>query len=139
MDFKIVTRILLEGFNRENVRYALIGGFSLGALGIPRSTVDIDFLIHHDDLSKVDKLMKDNGYECAFRSENVSQPEDIIGLKLQAIANDKDRVARECADIEALLDYYRDSLDWNLIEEYFSLFDQEERFFDLKRRFDNVK
>ncbi len=179
MDFKIVTRMLLEGFNKGNVQYALIGGFSLGTLGVPRSTVDIDFLVHHDDLPKVDKLMKDIGYECVFTSENVSQyvsplkifgevdflhalrktsigmleraiekdifekelkirvlrPEDIIGLKLQAIANDKDRTTREYADIEALLDHYRRNLDWHLIEEYFSIFEQEERFLDLRKRF----
>ena len=183
MDFKIVTKMLLGGFAKENVRYALIGGFSLGLLGVPRSTIDIDFLVHHDDLPKIDKLMKDNGYECAFRSENVSQyisplkifgevdflhairktsvgmleraveknifekelkirvlrPEDIIGLKLQAAANDKDRLTREYADIEGLLEHYRNSLDWNLIEEYFSVFDQERRFSELKKRFYNAK
>lgn len=58
MDFKAVTRILLDNFEKENVRYALIGGFALGALGVPRSTVYIDFLVHRDDLSKIDRIMK---------------------------------------------------------------------------------
>lgn len=73
MDFKTVLRLILTGFHKENVRYGLIGGFALGALGISRATVDLDFLVHHDDLSKVDKIMKDNGYECVFKTENVSQ------------------------------------------------------------------
>ncbi len=183
MDFKAVTRILLDDFEKENVRYALIGGFALGALGVPRSTVDIDFLIHRDDLSRVDKIMKKNNYECVFKSENVSQyishikifgevdflhafrkisvgmleraiekdifggelkikilrPEDIIGLKVQAIINNADRATREYADIESLLGYYRNNLDWDLIEEYFSIFEKKDEFIKLKRRYYNVK
>lgn len=183
MDFKTVTRILLDSFQKENVRYALIGGFALGALGVPRSTVDIDFLVHRDDLPKVNKLMKKNNYECVFKSENVSQyvshikifgevdflhafrkisvgmldraiekdifdgefkikvlkPEDIIGLKLQAVANDKNRFTSEYADIEALLDHYNRNLEWSLLKEYFSLFNQEKEFVRLKKRYFDVK
>lgn len=183
MDFKVVTRILLDNFQKENVRYALIGGFALDALGVPRSTVDIDFLVHRDDLLKVDKVMKKNNYECAFKSENVSQyishikifgevdflhafrkisvgmleraiekdifggelkikilrPEDIIGLKVQAIINNADRATREYADIESLLDCYRNNLDWNLIGEYFSIFEKKDEFIKLKQRYYNVK
>jgi hypothetical protein len=73
MDFKAVTRMLLAGFKKEDVRYALIGGFALGALGVARSTVDIDFLIDRNDLPKAEKIMTENGYKCVFKSENASQ------------------------------------------------------------------
>ena len=183
MDFKIVLGLILEAFQKENIRYGLIGGFALGALGLPRATVDLDFLVHRDDLNKVDAIMKSNGYECAYKSENVSQyissikifgevdflhafrkasqgmlerakeldifegklkirvlrPEDIIGLKLQAMANDTKRVARELLDIEALMDYYRMNLDWELIEDYFSIFEQKEKFSELKAKYYNAE
>ena len=183
MDFKTVLSLILNAFQEENVRYGLIGGFAMGALGISRATVDLDFLLRRDDLSKVDKIMKANGYECVFKSENVSQyvsevkifgevdflhafrkvsiamlerakeldifegklkirvlrPEDIIGLKLQAIANDEARTTREYADIEALTDYYRINLDWESIEEYFSIFNQKEKFIELKKKYSNAK
>ena len=73
MDFKMVLRIVLGEFEKENVRYALIGGLALGALGVARSTVDVDFLESLEDMPKVDNIMKANDYECAYTSENVSQ------------------------------------------------------------------
>jgi hypothetical protein len=73
MDFKTVLELILKIFEKEHINYALIGGFALGALGLPRATVDLDFLIHRDDLSKVDKIMKENGYSCKYKSEDVSQ------------------------------------------------------------------
>lgn len=183
MDFKTVLDLIIKGFNKEQVRYALIGGFALGALGLPRSTVDLDFLVHRDDLPKIDRIMKGNGYECVYKSENVSQyisplkifgevdflhafrdistgmlkraiekdifegkfkirilqPEDIIGLKLQAIANDKTRAMREYIDIETLMEYYRTKLDWQLIEEYFFIFEEKERFIELKTKYGEAK
>lgn len=51
----------------------------------------------------------------------VLRPEDIIGLKLQSLVNNPARTEREYLDIEALMDYYRKDLDWESIEEYFSL------------------
>lgn len=73
MDFKTVLGLILKGFNKGKVRYGLIGGFALGVLGVPRATVDLDFLVHRDDINKIDKLMKSHGYECVYKSENVSQ------------------------------------------------------------------
>lgn len=178
MDFKAVLSLMLEGFQKQNIRYALIGGFALGALGIPRATIDLDFLVHRDDLNKVDNIMKSNGYECVYKTENVSQyvsgvkifgevdflhafrristgmlekakeleifegklkikvlrPEDIIGLKLQAAVNNPARAAREYMDIEALMEQCKKDLDWDILEEYFSLFEQKEKFLELKAR-----
>jgi predicted nucleotidyltransferase len=126
--------------------------------------------------------MKENSYECVYKSENVAQyisplklfgevdfllafryisikmlkratqidifggefkikvlrPEDIIGLKLQALINDTTRVSKEYADIEALMDYHKRNLDWALIEEYFAVFDKTDEFRKLKNRFYNA-
>jgi len=73
MDFKIVTQKLLAGFKKENIRYALMGGFALGLYGVGRFTADIDFIVHLDDLPKLDRIMADLGYELHFRTANVSQ------------------------------------------------------------------
>ena len=73
MDFKLVIDKLLTAFQDEDIHYALIGGFALGVLGITRATVDIDFLVHRDDLDKVHRIMTGLGYDRAFHTDNVSQ------------------------------------------------------------------
>ncbi len=45
----------------------------MGLWGMGRTTVDIDFLVHKDDMNKVDRIMKELDYECKYRTENVSQ------------------------------------------------------------------
>jgi predicted nucleotidyltransferase len=53
--------------------------------------------------------------------------EDLIGLKLQALANDpKNRFAIDAADIQRLLKLHRNRLDIGLVREYFRLFEKEE-------------
>ena len=73
MDFKLVMGKLLSAFKEQDIRYALIGGMALGAWGVARGTVDIDFLVNKDDMNKVDTIMKSMDYECKYRTENVSQ------------------------------------------------------------------
>jgi hypothetical protein len=73
MNFKLVLEKLLTVFDREGVRYALMGGFALGLWGVGRSTVDLDMLIERKDIEKVNSIMLDLGYVCRHRSENVSQ------------------------------------------------------------------
>jgi hypothetical protein len=179
MDFKLVFEKLLTFFHENNVRYALMGGFALGLHGVARSTVDIDFLIHRDDLSKIQAIMSELGYKCVYKSENVSQyisllkvfgevdfihafreislkmlerveekkafnetisvkvlkPEDIIGFKVQAIANDESRKAFDLGDIESLMALHKESLNWDTVEEYFSLFGFSGLFAELKGKF----
>lgn len=183
MDFEKVLEILVDEFNAEKIRYALIGGFAMGALGIMRSTMDLDFLVDSRDLPKIERIIKRYDYNCIFKTENVSQyvsdinifgeidflhafrkislsmikrsieipifngkfkirvvtPEDVIGLKLQAMVNNKSREIRECADINDIMSYFKEKLDWNLIEEYFSLFEKEEKYKELKEKYGNFK
>jgi len=181
MHFKLVLEKLLTDFDRHNIRYALMGGLALGAWGVPRTTADIDFLVNHDDMDKVDAIMKGLGYECKHKTENVSQyvsplrvfgevdfihafripslsmlqrvetknmfdetlpvkvlkVEDLIGFKVQAAANDESRKAVDIADIESLIAYNKDRLNWSLIEEYFTLFGLIELYNDLKKKYGN--
>ncbi len=178
MDFRVVTEKLLTAFGNVGVRYALMGGYALGLWGIGRATVDIDFLVNRDDLGKVDSIMHDLGYECKYRSENVSQyvsplkilgevdflhafretsleiinraqekeilngalkikvvvPEDLIGLKLQAIKNDPSREQTDIADIEFLISLRGKNLDWSLIEEYFKIFNMKDIYKKLRKK-----
>lgn len=73
MDFKTVLKQLLTAFHEQNIRYALMGGFALGAWGLPRGTVDIDLLVHREDMTRVDAIMRGLGYEIRNSTENVSQ------------------------------------------------------------------
>jgi len=183
MDFKLVIENLLKHFHEHNVRYALIGGFALGAQGVVRATIDIDFLVHRDDIASVHMIMHELGYECSYQTENVSQfisplkvfgevdflhafreisvgmikraeekmifnesltirilkVEDLIGLKVQAMANDEGRKTIDLADIESLVALHKLSLDWNTVEEYFSLFGFDELFTELKERYHHAR
>ena len=156
MDFERVLRDLVSDFSEREVPYAMIGGFALGALGIPRATIDLDFLVARDALPQVDEIMQLRGYRLQFRSENVShfvsdsaplgqvdflhafrvistgmlqralelpafagslqirtlRPEDIIGLKVQALTNDPRRERRDLVDVELLAERYSGEIDW---------------------------
>ncbi len=178
MDFKLVTQKLITLFKEQNVRYALIGGFALGFWGVTRASLDIDFIVNKEDMEKVHKIMTGLGYECHYKTDNVSQYisplkifgevdfihafrnaslgmlkrseekkifddtitikvvkiEDLIGLKLQAIENNKARMNIDIPDIENLISVNRDKIDWRLIEEYFNLFSFKDLFDKIKRK-----
>jgi hypothetical protein len=55
----------------------------------------------------------------------VVDAEALIGLKLQALVNAPSRRTREQADIEALVAARRDSLNAELLRDYYRLFDRE--------------
>ena len=68
-------------------------------------------------------------------------PEDIIGLKLQALVNDPDRESKDGADIEALLSAklkQGKKIDWELLRDYFDLFNRRETFDRLKFTYDKT-
>jgi Uncharacterised nucleotidyltransferase len=50
-------------------------------------------------------------------------PEDLIGLKLQAIKNNPSRKEQDLADIELLVSAQKNSLDWALIESFAEILD----------------
>jgi Uncharacterised nucleotidyltransferase len=183
VDFELVLQRLISDFSRLHIRYAAVGGFALGVLGVPRQTMDLDFLVHRDDLEKLDAALRDAGYTRMFQSENVSQyrhpdavwgsidfihafrrisltmlerakefpalegtqslktaqPEDIIGLKVQAMSNDPERRTQEQTDIERLMAQYERRLDWKRIQEFYEVFDLEAEFRKLQEKFDRAQ
>ncbi|MBI5606652.1 MAG: nucleotidyltransferase [Deltaproteobacteria bacterium] len=57
---------------------------------------------------------------------NTLLPEDLIGLKIQALANDPEhRTLVDAPDIKRILQLHKDTLDMNLVREYFQLFNKE--------------
>ena len=48
----------------------------------------------------------------------VLKPEDLIGLKLQAVKNNPSRKEMDIADIKALVSAQQEPLDWPLIRGY---------------------
>lgn len=53
-------------------------------------------------------------------------PEDLIGLKVQAISNDpENRYLIDAPDIQRLLALHHDKIDMALVREYFKIFDKE--------------
>ena len=183
MDFERVLKALLQELDQRRIRYAALGGFALGALKVPRTTVDLDFLIHRDDLKSFHDSVSRLGYRLEVQTENVShyrhtdprwggidalhafrsfslamlersqshpifqgnltvkvlQPEDVIGFKAQAMANNPLRATKEMVDIEALMAYYRQELDWTRIQEYFDLFELSEQGRQFRERFDHAE
>jgi len=141
--------------------------------------MDVDFLVHREDLQKLDRCLTALGYSRVFQSENVSQyrhpdaawgsvdfvhafrkislamldrardypafggkqslrtaqPEDVIGLKVQAMSNDPERRAQEQNDIERLMDRYGARLNWDRIQEYYDVFGLAEEVKTLRERF----
>jgi hypothetical protein len=63
----------------------------------------------------------------------VLRPEDLIGLKLQAIKNDPSRKEGDMADIKALTSVLKERFDWGLIKRYVDILDAK----DLLKEFDN--
>ena len=49
------------------------------------------------------------------------RPEDIIGLKVQALANDPQRERVDLVDIELLVERFAAEIDWGRMREYFAL------------------
>ncbi|MFH1227464.1 MAG: nucleotidyl transferase AbiEii/AbiGii toxin family protein [Planctomycetota bacterium] len=65
----------------------------------------------------------------------VLKPEDIIGLKLQAINNDPGRKKQDLPDIEALMELHKNKLDWKLLKKYFGMFEMVELYKKLNQSY----
>ncbi len=52
-----------ESLNRQNIGYAVCGGWAMAIHGLPRATVDIDLLVLSEDLEKVWQTAKSLDYE----------------------------------------------------------------------------
>ena len=54
---------ILAAFEKENVRYALAGGFAVALYGHVRATRDMDYLCHPDDCGRASTILSHLGYK----------------------------------------------------------------------------
>jgi predicted nucleotidyltransferase len=97
---------------------------------------EIDFLHAFRDISKsmLQRADRKPIFDGAMQVK-VLRPDDLIGLKVQAIANDPERRNNDLADIEALMHLHGKALDWALVKSYFKLFDFDALYIDLRSRY----
>ncbi len=130
---------LLHHEDKAKVKVVLA---SLGYEAIHESEDAANFLNRLSELGQIDFIMARRKYALAMlerakpyeiikgHTVNVIVPEDIIGLKIQALHNDPARYAQDMADIQWLIKNHREQLNVGLLREYFDLFncaDQLER------------
>lgn len=60
------------------------------------------------------------------------RPDDIVGLKVQALANDPSRERRDAADIELLAERFSREMDWEKMRDYFALFGKLELYEEIR-------
>ena len=60
------------------------------------------------------------------------RPEDLVGLKVQALANDPGRERQDLADIDRLAQRFAAEMDWERVREYFALFDRLELYDEIR-------
>ncbi len=183
MDLKKILLILTKEFEKQEINYALIGGFAMGAYRMGRNTLDINFLIAIEDMKKVNAILHDLSYKKIHTTKDVSQytspvelfgeidilhaqrtiskemlknsiikevfdgkfkvkvllPEDIIGLKIQTIANNPARKAKDTLDIEDIVSHFKGKIDWKKLSKYFKLFTMNSQYLSLKRKYEKKK
>ena len=66
---------ILRAFQKQKVKYVLVGGVAVNLLGSMRSTADLDILVEmgDDNLKKIVKILKSRGYR-------VKQPVDPMRI-----------------------------------------------------------
>ncbi len=117
----------------------------LGYSAVQRSEEAANYVSSNPDLGQVDFLFAHRKYTLEMlrradkkdvlgHSVKVLKPEDLIGLKVQSSSNDPARAAKDHADIEDLMRRNADSLDWNLVQEYFKLFGREAELQELRKK-----
>jgi TPP-dependent 2-oxoacid decarboxylase len=74
---------ILRGFQRQKVKYVLVGGIAVNLLGSLRSTADMDILVEmsNENLAKIVGILKKRGYR-------VKQPVDPMAIADAKIRHD---------------------------------------------------
>jgi hypothetical protein len=72
MDLRSVLLEIHSALREASIAHALIGGLALAAHGAGRATSDLDLLADGDRADDVDRILRERGYECLRRTENVA-------------------------------------------------------------------
>ena len=87
----------------------------------------VDFLLARRRYAKamIQRARKSTVFDGEFEVKTLP-PEDLIGLKIQTIANDpRNRYVIDAPDIQRILGLHMDKMDMDLVREYFRIFDKE--------------
>jgi len=71
VNFALILKFLIENFTREKIDFALMGGFALQAVGVTRTTQDIDLLVLSEASPKIKDIMLKHRYELLYESKEV--------------------------------------------------------------------
>jgi len=94
----------------------------------------VDFLLAHREYTL--EMLKRSEERKVFNDKftvKVVRPDDLIGLKVQSSSNDPERYYQDMADIKEIIKARYDSIDMDLVREYFRLFKREEELKDILR------
>ncbi len=72
MQFDQVLRTFSEFFERERIRYAVIGGLAIRAWGHVRATQDVDFVVEQEFKRQVVAFAENEGFETLHVSDGYS-------------------------------------------------------------------
>jgi predicted nucleotidyltransferase len=79
----IIYEEIFREFQKEKVKYIIVGGIAINLLGSSRNTADLDILVEMSDenLAKIVRILKKRGYR-------VKQPVDPMGIAEEATRKD---------------------------------------------------
>lgn len=72
MDFTRVLEFMTQFLEENDYRYAVIGGLGVAAYGMPRMTLDLDFVAESRAQEDIVQLLESKGYETLHRSSGYS-------------------------------------------------------------------
>jgi hypothetical protein len=124
----------LKEFMKQNVYNIIYESKDVIQFEHPRAMLgSIDFLyaFRKPSLEMLKRAVKKKLFEETINMK-VLIPEDIIGLKIQAIVNDKKRKILELEDIKNLIVANPNCLDWEIIRSHFALFGLNALYKELK-------
>lgn len=82
MNFATVLQTVVDFLERQNTRYAVIGGVAIVMYGLPRTTLDLDFVVESKTQEDLVHWLESLGYRTLHRSSgysNHSHPEPVWG------------------------------------------------------------
>jgi hypothetical protein len=96
---------------------------------------EVDFLhaFRKASLQMIENAMETDVFEGSLKVR-VLRPEDIIGLKLQAMKNNPSRKQREIEDIKLLFSIHKNKIDLFLIKKYTEILDMEDLYNEIFRQ-----
>ncbi len=72
MDFATVLGVVSGFIEEKGFRYAVIGGVALIAYGLPRTTLDLDFIVEFSAQDDLIRFLESHGYKTLHRSSGYS-------------------------------------------------------------------